>query len=136
VTRPTPSVGPAAVARVVATPAARNAIRRLRSEHTSVKFYLSGGCCDGSAPLCFADGELVRSDRDVPLGEVAGATVYVDPRQLEVWGNSQVLLDVADGEPEGFSLPAGPGHHFVARSRICASESLSPIGPARRFGRT
>jgi len=126
VLEPTPSSESGPLPRVTATPAAREAIRRLERSHTSIEFYLSGGCCDGSSPLCFADGELVVSDRDVLLGVIERASVYIDPRQFEVWRHSQLILDVADGDPEGFSLPAGPAEHFVARSRICSSGSLVP----------
>ncbi len=120
--------------RVRATPAALAAIARLRAEHEDVLFYLSGGCCDGSLPMCFADGDLVVGDLDVELGSVGGCPLFLDPRQLAVWQDTQVTLDVADGEPEGFSLPAGPGQHFVAHSRVCPSDELTPLvrGPRPR----
>jgi uncharacterized protein len=116
---------------VVATSAALAAIHRLLATHASIQFYLSGGCCDGSSPLCFANGELEPSDRDVRLGDAGGASVFIDVRQFEVWRNSQLILDVAEGEPEGFSLSAGTGSHFVARSRICDAGSLTPVVAAR-----
>ena len=80
--------------------------------------FQSGGCCDGSLPLCFDDGELVIGDRDVLLGTVGGCPFYIDGRQYEVWKHTQLILDVGEGAPEGFSLPAGQDAHFVIRSRV------------------
>jgi uncharacterized protein len=106
------------VARVVATPAALEAIARLEAAVGPVMFFQSGGCCEGSVPICFREGELVLGDHDVLIGEVGGCPFYVDARQAGVYRRSELLLDVAAGEPEGFSLPAAGGQHFVVRSRI------------------
>jgi len=103
---------------VVATPAALDAVARLVAERGPVLFFQSGGCCDGSLPLCFDDGELLISDRDVLLGTVGGCPFYIDARQYEVWKHTQLILDVAEGAPEGFSLPALVDQHFVIRSRL------------------
>jgi uncharacterized protein (DUF779 family) len=81
-------------------------------------FYQSGGCCDGSLPLCFQAGELIIGSHDVLLGSPGGAPFYIDHRQYAVWQHTQLILDVAPGEPEGFSLPASPDHHFVTHSRV------------------
>jgi uncharacterized protein len=121
--------------RVLTTPAAANAIAALRDHHASLLFYQSGGCCDGSLPLCFADGEFLLGERDVLLGYVAGCPLYIDARQFDVWKDSQITLDVEAGEPEGFSLPAGPGRHFVSHSRICPAGSLA-AGATGSTGRT
>jgi uncharacterized protein len=120
--------------RVVATPAALEAIRELRKQHHSILFFQSGGCCDGSLPMCFADDEFVVGDRDVLLGFVADCPFHIDGRQYEVWKNSQLILDIADGEPEEFSLSAGRGRHFITRSRICSVDTLTPpyVGSATR----
>ncbi len=85
-------------------------------------FFQSGGCCDGSLPICFTDGEFVLSDRDVLLGYVGGYPFYIDHRQHEVWKHTQLILDVGEGNPEGFSLPAGDNKHFVIRSRVFDTE--------------
>jgi len=98
---------------VVATPAALEAIARLVARGP-VMFFQSGGCCDGSLPMCFADG----------------APFYIDHRQYEAWKHTQLILDVGDGEPEGFSLAAGPDGHFITRSRVCSSPPAAP--PARQ----
>ncbi|HEY5387190.1 MAG TPA: DUF779 domain-containing protein [Thermoleophilia bacterium] len=118
---------------VVATPAALEAITRLVAVRGRVMFFQSGGCCDGSLPMCFDDGELVVGDRDILLGEVGGAPFYIDFRQYEVWKHTQLILDVGEGEPEGFSLGAGDGRHFITRSRVCACEPAEPAA-TRRIG--
>ena len=107
-----------AVARVVATPAALEAIAQLVAERGPVMFFQSGGCCDGSLPMCFADGEFVIGSHDVRLGEVGGCPFYIDARQFQVWKHTQLILDVGAGEPEGFSLAAGEDRHFIIRSKV------------------
>jgi uncharacterized protein (DUF779 family) len=111
---------------VVASPAALEAIAGLVAARGRVMFFQSGGCCDGSLPMCFAEGEFIVGDRDVLLGEVGGCTFHIDGRQYEVWKHTQLILDVGEGEPEGFSLAAGDGRHFITRSRVCASELVRP----------
>ena len=105
------------VARVVATPAALEAIAQLVAERGPVMFFQSGGCCDGSLPMCFADGEFVIGSHDVLLGEVGGCPFYIDARQYRVWKHTQLILDVGIGEPEGFSLAAGEDRHFIVLSK-------------------
>ena len=85
------------------------------------------GCCDGSLPICFELGEFVLSDHDVLLGDVGGCPFYIDHRQFDAWRHTQLILDVGDGLPEGFSLPAGPNEHFVTDSRVYGPEE-SPGG--------
>jgi uncharacterized protein len=121
--------GPVADPAVVATPAALEAIARLTEKSGPVMFFQSGGCCDGSLPMCFAEGEFLVGDHDVLLGHVGGMPFYIDHRQYEVWKHTQLILDVGEGEPEGFSLAAGEGRHFITRSRVCASPpSGAPSG--------
>ena len=106
------------VARVVATPAALEAIAQLVAESGPFMFFQSGGCCDGSLPMCFADGEFVIGSHDVLLGEVGGCPFYIDARQYRVWKHTQLILDVGIGEPEGFSLAAGEDRHFIVLSKV------------------
>ena len=115
------------VARVVATPAALAAIGLVVEQRGPVMFFQSGGCCDGSLPLCFDDGELIIGDHDVLLGLVGGCPFYIDARQFEAWKHTQLILSVSAGEPEGFSLPAGEDRHFVITSRVFAPDE-SPAG--------
>ena len=109
-------------ARITATPAARQAITALHAARGGpVMFVQSGGCCAGSTPMCFPDGEFVIGDVDVLLGDVDGCPFYIDRRLDEAWHQVQFLLDVADGEPEGFSLAAGDNLHFVTLSSACTT---------------
>ena len=89
-------------------------------------FFQSGGCCDGSLPMCFSDGEFIVSDHDVLLGRVGASPFYIDHRQYEAWKHTQLILDVGEGDPEGFSLGAGGNKHFIIRSRVLSEgENLS-----------
>ena len=115
---------PIALARITATQAACEAIRHLRAARGGpVMFVQSGGCCAGSTPMCFPAGEFLIGDIDVLLGEIDGCPFYIDKRLDQAWHQEQFLLDVAPGEPEDFSLPAGDNLHFVTRSPICVSPS-------------
>ncbi len=120
--------GPGPVPRAVATPAALEAIARLVAERGPVMFVQSAGCCDGSCPMCFDVGEFVVGNHDVLLGTVGGCPVYMDPRQFETWRHVQLIVDVEPGEPEGFSHAAGPGRHFVARSRVLTPQEEAGLG--------
>jgi uncharacterized protein len=115
-----------ATARVVATPAALGAIAGLQERRGPIMFYQSGGCCDGSLPMCFDSGELVVGDADVLLGHVGGSRFYIDGRQYQVWKGTQLILDVGEGEPEGFSLAAETDKHFTTRSRVFSPDDLGP----------
>ena len=88
-------------------------------------FFQSGGCCDGSLPMCFDDGELVVADADVLLGQVGGCPFYIDGRQYQVWRGTQLIVDVGEGEPEGFSLAAATDKHFIIRSRVFSPDELA-----------
>ena len=112
------------VARVVATHLALGAIARLRAQRGPVMFFQSGGCCDGSLPMCFDDGELKIGDNDVLLGYVGGCPFYIDHRQFALWQHTQLIVDVSDGEPEGFSLAADSSRHFITRSRVFSNREL------------
>ena len=101
---------------VVATDAALAAIERLTAKHGKLILFESGGCCDGSSPLCLVDGELLLGPNDVVLGDVGGAAFLIDADQYERWNRPRFVLDVAPGAAEGFSLEGLEGVHFVVRS--------------------
>jgi len=103
---------------VIATRTALDAIDHLVDQHGPVMFFQSGGCCDGSLPMCFEDGEFVIGVHDVLLGRLGGCPFYIDGRQYELWKHTQLILDVGEGAPEGFSLPAGVDTHFVIHSKV------------------
>ena len=104
--------------RIIATGAAREAVRRLRAARGPLMFVQSAGCCAGTVPMCFPDGEYLTGAGDLLLGSVAGAPFYIDQRLYQAWHPGQLILDVAPGPPEGFSLPAGEGLHFVTQWRV------------------
>lgn len=106
--------------RVDATEAARELIRSLQAEHGPLMFHQSGGCCDGSAPMCFPKGEFATSHRDILLGEVESCAVYIDKTQWETWKHTTLTLDVVSGRGAGFSLEAPRGVRFLTRSQVCA----------------
>ena len=109
-------------ARITATPAARKAITRLCAARGGpVMFVQSGGCCAGSTPMCYPMGEFILGDVDLLLGDIDGCPFYIDKRLDEAWHQDTFLLDVAVGEPEGFSLAAGENLHFVTLSPDCAT---------------
>ena len=100
-----------------ATAAATSAVRRLVADKGPVMFVLSAGCCDGSSPMCFLDGEFLVGSRDVLVGRIEGSPFYVDERQLDAWPHGEIVLDAEPGYADGFSLAAGEGQHFVAHVR-------------------
>ena len=101
--------------RIVATEAARAELGRLKAENGPLMLFQSGGCCDGSLPICLLDGELTVGAGDVLLGEVEGCPVYIGAEQYERWHRPALVLDVGKGAPEGFSL-GGSDWHFVTRT--------------------
>ena len=98
------------------TPAAVEVIRRLEAAHGPLAFFQSGGCCDGTSPICLKDGELPAGPHDVHLGDIGGAPFYIDSDQYERWGTPRFLIDVVPGAAEGFSLEGLEGVHFVSRT--------------------
>jgi uncharacterized protein (DUF779 family) len=107
---------------VSATPRATAMLRRLVLRHGQLAIFQSGGCCDGSLPLCLLADDLAQGPSDVLLGEVAGVPFYIDGEQFERWGEPEFVLDVAGGAPEGFSLGL-PDAHFVTLSPYCQAKA-------------
>ena len=108
------------IARVSATPAALDLIARLQEHHGPLMFHQSGGCCDGSAPMCYPAGEFLIGARDVLLGELDGCPFYIGGDQYERWRHTRLTLDVVPGRGAGFSLEAPEGVRFLIRSDLCA----------------
>jgi uncharacterized protein (DUF779 family) len=106
------------VARVDITDAAAAVLRQLVAQHGPLLFHQSGGCCDGSAPMCFPRGEFRVGELDVLLGELEGTPFYIGGRQFEAWQHTQLLIDVVRGCGAGFSLEAPLGVRFLTRSRV------------------
>ena len=111
--------------RVRATDAAVAAIDRIRARHGPLVFVQSGGCCDGSSPVCLAEGEILLGPGDLLIGELAGCPFYVD-RELDVrWNKPSFVIDVAAGSGDTFSLEGPDGIHFVARPPNRAADAQS-----------
>jgi uncharacterized protein (DUF779 family) len=109
-------------ARITATSAAREAVTALHAARGGpVMFVQSGGCCAGSTPMCYPMGEFLLGDVDVLLGDIDGSPFYIDRRLDEAWHQDVFLLDVAEGEAEGFSLPAGDNLRFVTIAPACTT---------------
>jgi uncharacterized protein (DUF779 family) len=121
--------------RVAVTPAAAALIRALRAEHGELLFHQSGGCCDGSAPMCYPRGEFEVGPADVILGQIEGCSFYMGVAQYEYWQHTHLTLDVVGGRGSGFSLEAPRGVRFLTRSRLFTEAErieLEQVGsPAR-----
>jgi uncharacterized protein (DUF779 family) len=105
---------------VSATPAALDLIKTLQSEYGPILFHQSGGCCDGSSPMCYPQDDFIVGDHDVRLGEIGGAPVYISGPQYEAWKHTELIIDVVPGRGGMFSLDNGREVRFLTRSRICA----------------
>ena len=104
--------------KVTATPAALELLAEIVADHGPVLFHQSGGCCDGSSPMCYPQGEFVIGDNDVKLGEIGGAPFYISNSQYEVWKHTDLIIDVVPGRGGMFSLDNGRERRFLTRSKI------------------
>jgi hypothetical protein len=110
------------VERVIATEATLRLIDSLRAKHGSLMFHQSGGCCDGSAPMCYPLGEFLTGDADVQLGKIGGCPFYMSRAQFEYWEHTQLIIDVVPGRGGMFSLEGPEGLRFLTRSRLFTEE--------------
>ncbi|OXM73225.1 UDP-glucose 4-epimerase [Amycolatopsis sp. KNN50.9b] len=121
------------MSRVDLTDAAADLLRRLAGRHGPLMFHQSGGCCDGSAPMCYPAGEFRTGGSDVHLGDltVAGVPdpipVWMSAAQFEYWKHTHLTIDVVPGRGSGFSLEAPEGVRFLIRSRLLTDEELSRL---------
>lgn len=106
--------------RVGVTDAARELIGQLKAEYGPIMFHLSGGCCDGSAPMCFRVGEFKLGAVDEKVGEIAGCGFWMDRAQFRLWAHTQWTVDVVPGRGASFSLEAPRNKRFLIRSELCA----------------
>jgi uncharacterized protein (DUF779 family) len=123
------------VLRVGYTDAAEQLITELRGEHGDLLFHQSGGCCDGSAPMCYPAREFRIGQRDVYLGQIAGCPFYISAAQFEYWAHTQLIIDVVPGRGAGFSVEAPRGVRFLTRSRVFSEsecDELARAGPPHR----
>ncbi|PIT01675.1 acetaldehyde dehydrogenase [Bradyrhizobium nitroreducens] len=108
--------------KVTATSAAVELLAKIVADHGPVMFHQSGGCCDGSSPMCYRQGEFLIGDHDILLGHISGMPVYIGAAQFEVWKHTDLIIDAVPGRGGMFSLDNGREQRFLTRSRIC------PIG--------
>ena len=113
--------------RVTATAKALALIDSLRSEHGPVLFHQSGGCCDGSSPMCYPQDDFIVGDHDVRLGEIGGAPVYISAPQFAVWRHTQLIIDVVPGRGGMFSLENGSEQRFLTRGRTFTPDELQRL---------
>jgi uncharacterized protein (DUF779 family) len=109
-----------ALEKVSATPAALDLLAEIVADHGPVLFHQSGGCCDGSSPMCYAQGDFILGDRDVRMGTIGGMPFYISESQFEAWRHTDLLIDVVPGRGGMFSLDNGREKRFLVRSTICA----------------
>ena len=118
---------------VVATDAAIELIQKLRAKHGALMFHQSGGCCDGSSPMCYPRDEFLTGDSDVQLGTVDGVPFYMSKSQFEYWKHTQLILDVVPGRGGMFSLENSEGVRFLIRSRVFTEEEIHALRAAGRI---
>ncbi|WP_281658864.1 DUF779 domain-containing protein [Halobacillus sp. Cin3] len=118
------------VERVKATDAALDLIDRLKNKHGPLLFHQSGGCCDGSSPMCYEEGDLMIGSQDVRLGEIGDTPFYMNKRQFDYWKHTQLIIDVVDGRGGMFSLEGVEGKRFLTRSRAFTDEEYQQLKEA------
>jgi uncharacterized protein len=123
------------VDRVEITEAATELVARLKGIHGALMFHQSGGCCDGSAPMCYPKGDFRVGPQDVLLGEIAGCQFYIGAAQFEYWRHTQLIIDVVPGRGSGFSVETPEGVRFLTRSRVFTNDEVTALeaaGPPSR----
>ncbi|WP_138416661.1 DUF779 domain-containing protein [Aquibacillus sediminis] len=115
------------VKRVTATNAALELIKYLQNKHGDILFHQSGGCCDGSSPMCYPIDDLFIGEQDIHLGEIGGAPFYIHANQYEYWKHTQLIIDVVDGRGGMFSLEGVEGKRFLTRSRAFSDEEIRQL---------
>lgn len=120
------------VDRVTATPDTITLIKKLENMHGPLMFHQSGGCCDGSAPMCYPRSDFKLGAQDIFLGVIGGQPFYIGKDQFTYWQHTHLVIDVVPGRGSGFSVEAPEGVRFLTRSRIYTDEendALDAAGP-------
>lgn len=120
--------------RISATPSAIKLIEQLTLQYGPLVFIQSGGCCEGSGPLCIPANEFKPSPSDVILGELAGAVYYMSESHFSFAENTHTILDAVPGSGGSFSLECGSGMAFITKARLYTDEELATLEPAKRYG--
>jgi uncharacterized protein len=109
------------------TPAAAAMLDRLTAVHGPLMFHQSGGCCDGSSPMCYPVGDFITGPSDVLLGEIHGCEFWMSAAQFEYWSHTHLTVDVVPGRGSGFSVEAPEGVRFLIRSRLFTDEEAGSL---------
>ncbi len=117
--------------RVLVTKEAEAIIDQLRNQYGELMFHQSGGCCDGSSPMCFEKGELMLDDSDVWLGNIHGCNFYMSKDQFEYWQHTQLTVNITKGRGASFSLEIPLGLRFIIESRLFTDEEIAALEPIR-----
>jgi len=117
------------IPRVLATPKTIEVIRQLRDQHGELMFHQSGGCCDGSQPMCFEKNEFKVGSNDTYLGDIDGCSFFMNNSQFEYWKHTQLTIDIVPGRGSSFSLEIPLGLRFMVRSRLFTDEELGNLTP-------
>jgi uncharacterized protein len=118
---------------VLRTPAAVELMALLETKHGELMFHQSGGCCDGSSPMCYPRGELMVGESDVLVGTLGGTPFYMSKSQFEYWKHTQLILDVVPGRGGMFSLEGPEGVRFLIRSRVFTDEEIAALRSSGRI---
>jgi len=131
--RPAGASATEAPAQVVCTAAATALMEKLAQQHGALMFHQSGGCCDGSSPMCYPRGEFLVGDSDVLLATLGETPFYMSRSQFEYWKHTQIILDVVPGRGGMFSLEGPEGVRFLVRSRVFSEEEIGALRAAGRI---
>ncbi|WP_074406278.1 MULTISPECIES: DUF779 domain-containing protein [Aquimarina] len=115
------------ISRIKITDAAKAVIDTLTAKHGELMFHQSGGCCDGSSPMCFQKGELMINETDIWLGNIHGCDFYMSEDQFEYWKHTQLTIDIVKGRGSSFSLEIPMGIRFVIKSRIYTEQEMREL---------
>lgn len=116
------------IVRVKATDAALELINEIKKDYPQILFHQSGGCCDGSSPMCYPADDYRVGSNDVKLGEIGDVPFYISESQFDVWKHTQLILDVVPGRGGMFSLDNGREKRFLTRSRMFEDNELESLG--------
>lgn len=115
------------VQKVIATDEALILIEYLKEKHGSLLFHQSGGCCDGSSPMCYPKDDFIVGDSDYYLGDIGGCRFYMGRAQYDYWKHTQLIIDVVRGRGGMFSLEGSEGVRFITRSRVFTKEERQQL---------
>ncbi len=121
------------IKRVLVTPAAEKVINQLKEKNGPLMFHQSGGCCDGSQPMCFVEGEFRIGSSDVRIGEIAGCPFFMNENQFEYWKHTQLTIDITPGRGSSFSLEIPLGLRFIVHSRVFSDQEMEELEPVETF---